>query len=1426
MTLGTGATLTGTGTAGAITMTGGTVTQSGGGLTLSSISGRGTVNGAPTVTTITASGGTLDLTGPISGAALVIAASTASNLTIDGTATAGAIAIANNTQTLEIGTAGSLTITAAESITNGKIQLDGGTLIDAAGVTIGTGATLTGKGTVTANLSGTGTVTASGGPLDLTGNVSGPTLAIATASGSNLKIDGTATAGAIAIANNTQTLEIGTAGSLTITAAESITNGTIQLDGGTLIDAAGVTLGTGATLTGTGTAGAITMTGGTVTQSGGGLTLSSITGRGTVNGAPTVTTITASGGPLDLTGPISGAALVIATASGSDLKIDGTMTTGAIAISNVNQTLEIGTAGSLTITAAESITSGTIKLDGGTLIDAAGVTIGTGATLTGTGTVTANLSGAGTVTASGGPLDLTGNVSGPTLAIATASGSNLKIDGTATAGAIAIANNTQTLEIGTAGKLTLTTAESITSGTIQLDGGTLIDAAGVTLGTGATLTGTGTAGAITMTGGTVTQSGGGLTLSSITGRGTVNGAPTVTTITASGGPLDLTGPISGAALVIATASGSDLKIDGTMTTGAIAISNVNQTLEIGTAGSLTITAAESITSGKIQLDGGTLIDAAGVTIGTGATLTGSGTVTANLSGPGTVTASGGPLDLTGNVSGLTLAIATASGSNLTIDGTATAGAIAIANNTQTLEIGTAGKLTLTTAESITSGTIKLDGGTLIDAAGVTIGTGATLTGSGTVTANLSGTGTVTASGGPLDLTGNVNGPTLAIATASGSDLKIDGTATAGTISISNANQTLEIGTAGKLTLTAAESITSGTIQLDGGTLIDAAGVTLGTGATLTGTGTAGAITMTGGTVTQSGGGLTLSSISGRGTVNGAPTVTTITASGGPLDLTGPISGAALVIAASTASDLKIDGTMTTGAIAISNVNQTLEIGTAGSLTITAAESITNGKIQLDGGTLIDAAGVTIGSGATLTGKGTVTANLSGAGTVTASGGPLDLVGSVSGPTLVIATASGSDLKIDGTATAGAIAINNSNQTLEVGFSTHLTISAAESITNGTIKLDGGNLTDTFGLTIGSGATLTGQGIIGAGTAVNGTGSIIANGGTIEFQGPVDISSLSTFEINNLAWSSFKFDGLVGTAAVPVTIKFDGQFGILDLSAEGDLSNFHGQVANFGAGNIASDWILVSGAAGDSVQLQGDGHTLWIYDTTSAHVKTISLVGDYTGAHFQLSNSGGVDTITTDAACFMAGTMIRTPAGDVAIEHIKRGDMVLTNDGQTKAVSWLGRQTISTVFSDPLRVWPIRIKAGALGENVPARDLRLSPDHAVLVDGALIQAGALVNGTSIVRETAVPKVFVYYHVELDDHSLILAENAPAETFIDNVDRLAFDNWTEHEALYPDGKPIEELPYPRAKAHRQVPVEMRIRLAERAQAIGAAADVVAA
>ena len=196
------------------------------------------------------------------------------------------------------------------------------------------------------------------------------------------------------------------------------------------------------------------------------------------------------------------------------------------------------------------------------------------------------------------------------------------------------------------------------------------------------------------------------------------------------------------------------------------------------------------------------------------------------------------------------------------------------------------------------------------------------------------------------------------------------------------------------------------------------------------------------------------------------------------------------------------------------------------------------------------------------------------------------------------------------------------------------------------------------------------------------------------------------------------------------------------------------------------------------------------------------------------------------ACFMPGTQIQCPQGDMSVETLEIGDLVLTADGKVATVRWIGRQTVSLLFADKLRTLPIRIRAGALAENVPSRDFLLSPDHAVLVDDVLVQAGALVNGKSIVRETDVPQVFTYYHVELDGHSLILAENVPAETFIDNVDRMAFDNWQEHEGLYPEGKSLVELQYPRAKAHRQVPSSIRAKLEQRARTIGAISDARAA
>jgi hypothetical protein len=416
-----------------------------------------------------------------------------------------------------------------------------------------------------------------------------------------------------------------------------------------------------------------------------------------------------------------------------------------------------------------------------------------------------------------------------------------------------------------------------------------------------------------------------------------------------------------------------------------------------------------------------------------------------------------------------------------------------------------------------------------------------------------------------------------------------------------------------------------------------------------------------------------------------------------------------------------------------------------------------------------------------------------------------------GANIDVSISGSADLQIIGSATLTDQNVSVGTGTLEVTTGSTLTLGAEESTTGGTILLDAGSiLKDLDGISLGG--TLIGDGTVKTGSTgeLFGAGTVIASGGDLTFVGEVDQTGPATsFIIDDGA--ELTFENVVGTGAVDPTISFqvDGQSGSGILNLAGEAANtFDGTILNF----LHGDEIIVGGTH-DTFSVLGDDVEI----KNGAAIEAVINFGSNAAAEAVSVSATG--TITTSAICFMAGTMIRTPDGETAVEMLERGDLVLTKDGLAKPVVWLGRQTVSTVFADPLRVWPIRIKAGAIGENVPSRDLVLSPGHAVLVDGALVLAGALVNGTSIVREATVPKVFTYYHVELDDHALILAENTPAESFVDNVDRLAFDNWAEHEALYPQGRTIVELPYPVAKSHRQVPVNIRVRLAARAMEIGA-------
>ncbi len=154
----------------------------------------------------------------------------------------------------------------------------------------------------------------------------------------------------------------------------------------------------------------------------------------------------------------------------------------------------------------------------------------------------------------------------------------------------------------------------------------------------------------------------------------------------------------------------------------------------------------------------------------------------------------------------------------------------------------------------------------------------------------------------------------------------------------------------------------------------------------------------------------------------------------------------------------------------------------------------------------------------------------------------------------------------------------------------------------------------------------------------------------------------------------------------------------------------------------------------------------------------------------LVSSGGITEplIVTDlgpVTCYCTGTMILTDNGEVPVEELVPTDKVITYSGRQAAVLWRGGWQVDLDAQiKPERVRPVRILAGALGDNVPHRDLYVSPDHSLYLDGVLIPAHLLINGATITQPVRTG-VVRYHHVQVEPHDVLLAEGAAAESFLD-------------------------------------------------------------
>jgi hypothetical protein len=154
-------------------------------------------------------------------------------------------------------------------------------------------------------------------------------------------------------------------------------------------------------------------------------------------------------------------------------------------------------------------------------------------------------------------------------------------------------------------------------------------------------------------------------------------------------------------------------------------------------------------------------------------------------------------------------------------------------------------------------------------------------------------------------------------------------------------------------------------------------------------------------------------------------------------------------------------------------------------------------------------------------------------------------------------------------------------------------------------------------------------------------------------------------------------------------------------------------------------------------------------------------------------------LTTHSAvsnCFLAGTRLLTPLGEVAVEDLQVGDLVSTlvaGEHVAKPVTWIGNRSVKPGDLRADDAHPVRIKTGAFAEMVPQRDLLVTAEHCLLVDGGLVPARMLVNGRSIIADRGISS-FTSYHVELAEHAILLAEGLPTESYLDTGSRGNFAN----------------------------------------------------
>jgi uncharacterized repeat protein (TIGR03803 family) len=266
---------------------------------------------------------------------------------------------------------------------------------------------------------------------------------------------------------------------------------------------------------------------------------------------------------------------------------------------------------------------------------------------------------------------------------------------------------------------------------------------------------------------------------------------------------------------------------------------------------------------------------------------------------------------------------------------------------------------------------------------------------------------------------------------------------------------------------------------------------------------------------------------------------------------------------------------------------------------------------------------------------------------------------------------------------------------------------------------------------------------------------------------------------------FEISYVKGQYTAPTTlVSFDGTNGIFPhasviIDASGDLfgTTAAGGPGGFESGEGTVFEVPYSGGAYASTPL-----TVAAFNLTDGAIPFGGLTSDANGNLFGTTEQGGASNegtafeVTASGFvpfCFLVGTQIATPTGEVAVENLVVGNLVMTFKGEARRIVWIGKGRALATRGSRTAATPVIVRRGALADNVPHRDLRITKAHSLYLDGVLIPVEFLVNHRSIVWDDYAQEVTIY-HIELETHDVLLANGAPAESYRDDGNRWLFQN----------------------------------------------------